>query len=436
MKHKPKTLTPKLRFPEFNDGLRWEEKPFRAMYAFKPTNTLSRDKLNYEAGTIRNIHYGDIHTRFRTLFDITREVVPFVANGSMDDFAGNAFCAEGDLIFADASEDLNDVGKSIEVVSLKGESVVSGTHTILATRRDAQLIVGFGGYLFRSERMRQQIRKESQGSKVYGLSSGRLENVKVCFPAKADEQRKIAACLTSLDEWVAAERRKLEALRAHKKGLMQQLFPREGETRPRLRFPEFREAPEWEETSLGQLGRLVSGLTYSPADVRSEGLLVLRSSNIQGSEIAMDDCVYVTPGIRGANLAQPNDILICVRNGSKPLIGKNALIPDGMPPCTHGAFMTVLRAKAPQFVFQLLQTGAYHKQIAANLGATINSINGSQLLKYRFVAPEQDEQQRIATCLSSLDALIAAQSRKLDGLRAHKKGLMQRLFPSPENAEE
>jgi type I restriction enzyme S subunit len=83
-------------------------------------------------------------------------------------------------------------------------------------------------------------------------------------------------------------------------------------------------------------------------------------------------------------------------------------------------------------VFQLLQTRAYHKQVAADLGATINSINGSQLLKYRFVAPKPDEQQRIAACLSSLDALIAAASRKLDGLRAHKKGLMQRLFPSPE----
>src|SRR5260221_6621062 len=107
MKDNPKKLTPKLRFPKFNDGLGWEEKPFRDLYAFKPTNTLSRDKLNYERGTIRNIHYGDIHSRFRTLFDITREVVPFVTKGSTEDFDGNAYCAEGDLVFADASEDLN-----------------------------------------------------------------------------------------------------------------------------------------------------------------------------------------------------------------------------------------------------------------------------------------------------------------------------------------
>ena len=122
------------------------------------------------------------------------------------------------MVFADASEDLDDVGKNIEVVALHGERVLSGTHTILATRRDARIIVGFGGYLFRSERVREQIRREAQGSKVYGISSGRLANVNVCFPAKEAEQQKIAACLTSLDEWIAAEGRELEALRVHKKG--------------------------------------------------------------------------------------------------------------------------------------------------------------------------------------------------------------------------
>src|SRR5687767_13184595 len=129
MKDQPKTPTPKLRFPEFKDGPGWEEKPFAHLYAFKPTNTLSRDKLNYDGGTIRNIHYGDIHTRFQTLFDVQREHVPFVTNGLADDFDDNAFCTEGDLVFADASEDLSDVGKSIEVVALHGERVLSGTHT-------------------------------------------------------------------------------------------------------------------------------------------------------------------------------------------------------------------------------------------------------------------------------------------------------------------
>jgi len=199
---------------------------------------------------------------------------------------------------------------------------------------------------------------------------------------------------------------------------------------PKLRFPEFWNAGEWEEVKLKQLGELVSGLTYSPDDIRDSGLLVLRSSNVQNGEIVLGNNVFVTPDIKGANLSQPNDILICVRNGSKALIGKNALIPEGIPLCTHGAFMTVFRSNSADFVFQLFQTQAYYRQVEGDLGATINSINGSQFIKYCFHIPEPKEQQKIANCLSSLDELITAHSQKHEALKAHKKGLMQQLFPT------
>jgi len=94
--------------------------------------------------------------------------------------------------------------------------------------------------------------------------------------------------------------------------------------------------------------------------------------------------------------------------------------------------MTVFRATAPYFAFQLMQSAAFYKQVAADLGATINSINGSQLLKYRFIVPEPDEQHRIAECLLSLSGQIAAEFRKLNVLKTKKNGLLQRLFPSPE----
>ena len=113
------------------------------------------------------------------------------------------------------------------------------------------------------------------------------------------EQRKIADCLASLDEVISNQDRKVQALNTYKRGLMQQLFPREGETVPRLRFPEFRGRSEWHETRLRSLGELISGLTYSPEDVRDSGLLVLRSSNVQNGEITLDDNVYVTPDAKG-----------------------------------------------------------------------------------------------------------------------------------------
>ncbi len=200
---------------------------------------------------------------------------------------------------------------------------------------------------------------------------------------------------------------------------------------PKLRFPGFEGGSDWTETKLSKLGELVSGLTYSPSDLRKDGLLVLRSSNVQNGNIYLEDNVYVRDDIKGANLSQPKDILICVRNGSKPLIGKNALIPSGLPRCTHGAFMTVLRSLGPDFVFQLLQTENYQKQVSADLGATINSINGGQLKKYRFWVPDSvDERQKIADCLSSLDDLITAHTKKHEALKTYKKGLMQNLFPA------
>ena len=129
------------------------------------------------------------------------------------------------MVFADASEDLADVGKSIEIIELDGQQVVSGTHTILAKRKGSHLRIGFGGHLFRSSRIRTRIQKESQGSKVLGISSGRLSIVPVSFPTDHAEQQKIAECLTSLDTLITAQAKKIDTLKSHKQGLMQGLFP-------------------------------------------------------------------------------------------------------------------------------------------------------------------------------------------------------------------
>src|SRR5690606_510339 len=120
----------------------------------------------------------------------------------------------------------------------------------------------------------------SAGGIVQNISSDIVYNSKL-FHTTQKEQQKIASCLSSLDELIAAHEDKLQALRDHKKGLMQNLFPQEGEKVPRYRFKEFEKDGEWYVTELRKLGDLINGLTYSPNDVREKGLLVLRSSNIQ-----------------------------------------------------------------------------------------------------------------------------------------------------------
>lgn len=217
---------PKLRFPEFRDAGEWDNEPLENLYSFKVTNSYSRDQLNYENGSVKNIHYGDIHTKFSTLFNIENELVPFInSSESLEKIKTECYCVEGDMIFADASEDLEDVGKSIEIIHLNNEKLLSGLHTLLARQKDKKLIIGFGGYLFKSNRIRMQIKKESQGAKVLGISAGRLSNIEVAFPSNKKEQQKIADCLSSIDELITAQTQKLGALKAHKKGLMQQLFP-------------------------------------------------------------------------------------------------------------------------------------------------------------------------------------------------------------------
>jgi type I restriction enzyme S subunit len=285
---------------------------------------------------------------------------------------------------------------------------------------------------FRSSRQWEAFTNESgDGGVRIRVYYRDLARMRLRLPG-ANEQQKIADCLSSVDALIAAEADKLEALNDYKRGLLQQLFPAPGEAIPRIRFPRFRGAGRWEQRSLQQLGVLVAGLTYRPSDVRTEGLLVLRSSNIQNGRIDLADCVFVDPNVKGANISQKDDILICVRNGSAALIGKNAMIPDNLPYCTHGAFMAIFRSNYAKFVFQLFQTSIYHKQVAADLGATINSINSAQLLKYKFRVPAEAEQREIADCLSTVDKLVEAQRAKLEALYAHKSGLMQHLFPVSE----
>lgn len=409
-------MVPRLRFPEFRGAQGWNTAPLEQI-----ADRVSTKNAGGEIARVltNSAEYGVLDQR--DYFD--REIA---STGNID---GYYVVDRGDYVYNPRTSTIAPVGP-ISRNNL-GKGVMSPLYTVF---RFAAKNTDFYEHYFKSTGWHAYLRSASSTGARHdrmSITTGSFMRMPVPTPS-ALEQRRIAGCLTSLDEVIAAQGRKVEALKIYKRGLMQQLFPREGESLPRLRFPEFRNAPEWHEMRLNSLGELVSGLTYSPNDVRDSGLLVLRSSNVQNGEIALDDNVYVTPSIKGANLARPNDILICVRNGSKALIGKSALIPEGMAPCTHGAFMTVFRASAPHFAFQLMQSASFQKQVAADLGATINSINGAQLLRYRFVVPEPDEQERVAEFLSSLSSWIAAEVKKLTGLKAHRKGLMQQLFPTPE----
>jgi type I restriction enzyme M protein len=216
-----KIFSQQIRFGDLDGGKfqKWKSVKFGEVYTFKSNNSYSRENLNYEYGAIKNIHYGDIHTKFNTLFDITNEVVPYI-NPSIntDKIDPENFCKEGDLILADASEDYADVGKCIELVNLNNEKVVSGLHTILARPTSGILFSGFGGYMMKSSNVRMQIQKIAQGTKVLGISPKRLANLNLSIPC-IEEQRKIVELLSLIQEKISFSVNQIQKIEEYKKQL-------------------------------------------------------------------------------------------------------------------------------------------------------------------------------------------------------------------------
>jgi len=221
-----KIFSQELKFKDDNgqEFPKWEKKRFTDVYSFKNNNSFSRENLNYEEGVVKNIHYGDLHTKLSTWFDITKEKIPYINEDlPIERISVDNYCKEGDLIFADASEDLTDVGKSIELVNLNNEKVLSGLHTILARPDLSKMTIGFGGYLMKSLAVREQIIKEAQGSKVSSISAKKLSGIGLNIPIQK-EQTKIANFLSAIDDKINHTQKQIEKAAVWKRGLMQQMF--------------------------------------------------------------------------------------------------------------------------------------------------------------------------------------------------------------------
>jgi len=196
---------------------------------------------------------------------------------------------------------------------------------------------------------------------------------------------------------------------------------------PAIRFAGFNEP--WKLYPLGEVGETRGGLTYTPADVVEEGgTLVLRSSNIQDGQIAFDDCVYVSCAVPSKSIVRDGDILLCVRNGSRQLIGKSLLITKEHAGHAFGAFMSVYRSECSGFVSELMNSHGFYQQVHEHLGATINQITNASLNSFKFYFPTLPEQQKIAAFLGAVDRKIQQLKRKQELLERYKKGVVQKLF--------
>ncbi|MBS0216388.1 MAG: restriction endonuclease subunit S [Proteobacteria bacterium] len=186
---------------------------------------------------------------------------------------------------------------------------------------------------------------------------------------------------------------------------------------------------DWDAKPLGEIGDSLIGLTYRPSEVRKYGTLVLRSSNVQNGALCFDDNVFVDTDIPDRIMVRPGDILVCVRNGSRDLIGKSALIDERAVGMTFGAFMAVFRSEHGKLLHHVFQSGIFKKQINEHLGATINQITNKSLNSFKVPLPPTDEERtEIANALSDVDALLATLDQVIAKKRDLKQATMQQLL--------
>ncbi|EPY1558107.1 restriction endonuclease subunit S [Klebsiella michiganensis] len=217
-----KIFSQELRFKDENGDVysTWKIKPLKELYTLLNTNSLSRSELNYESGNIKNIHYGDIHTKFNGRFDITKELVPYISKTIK--IAEECYCRKGDLVIADASEDYNDIGKCIEITNVDQQQLVAGLHTFLA-RPNTTMALGFGSYMMQSSEVRRQIKVFATGVSVLSITKKNLLELMIPLPS-IEEQTKIANFLSALDDKIAVKKAELDKLKTWKQGLLQQMF--------------------------------------------------------------------------------------------------------------------------------------------------------------------------------------------------------------------
>lgn len=407
-----KTAVPKLRFPEFREG--WAQIQvgdfFDLSAKAEKTETFDRDKLL----TVKLHGNGVVKNERATL------------TGGANYFTRSA----GQFIFSKI--DLLNGAFGIVPDALDG---FSSSSDVPAYSFKADQSPTFFLNWLSSHYERLAIERTGTSSTLKRVSPDRFLALDLFAPSPA-EQQKITDCLSSLDELIATQGRKVEALKNYERGLMQQLFPRGGETHPRLRFPEFQNAGEWvcEELSCC-LEKVIDYRGKAPPKSDS-GVPLITARNVRFGWLDMTSDEYIGEGEytewMSKGIPQDGDVLFT----TEAPLGNVALFPS-TGKFALGQRILTLRPRSEKclsaFLFQSLLGPSMQKEIDFHsTGTTAKGIKSAVFVKISFCYPGVDEQRRIADYLTPLDEVITGEANELVALKTHKKGLMQQLFPSLE----
>ena len=426
-KHSKSTVAPRLRFPEFRGASEWEKSSLGSEATFQKGRGISKAEVDPKGNRLC-IRYGELYTRYG---EVIREVV---SRTNAPD-SGLFFSEKNDVIVPASGETKDDIATASCV--LLDDVALGSDLNVIRTKHNGTFL----SYFLNGPK-RREIAKVAQGDTVVHLYPRQLGQLSIAFPGEC-EQQKIADCLTSLDELIAALGRKVEALKTYKRGLTQQLFPREGETSPRLRFPEFRDVPEWNVLKIVDLKPFVtSGSRGWAAYYANDGSLFVRITNLSRGSISLDltDSKYVNlppdanEGLR--TQLKVNDVLISITAD----IGMVGYVDSDIPsPAFINQHIALVRFDSAnvcgKFVaYQLASDESQRRFHSSTDNGTKAGMNLAGIQNMELLLPNIEEQQRIADFLSSLDAEITNETGKLTALKTHKNGLMQQLFPTLEAA--
>ena len=399
---------------------------FEEIYSFKTTNSYSRDNLNYKNGTLKNIHYGDIHTKFNSPFNITKELVPFI-NEDVDisKIEEESYLLEGDLVIADASEDYNDIGKTIEISNLNDEKVVAGLHTFLARKESDEMVKGFASFLMKTWNVRLAIMKIAQGTKVLGISTKRLAHITFFIP-QPEEQQKIASFLTAVDERIQLLHEKKAKLEEYKKGVIQKLFSKE------ISFKDQNgnSFPNWELRKMSDFLRerndkapksdqyplmaFIANKGVAPkGDRYNRDFLVTDSDNKKYKKTEFGDFIYSSNNLE---------------TGS---IGLNRYGSASISP-VYSIFKIKENANHIFLDSFLTRKSFIHKMTRYRQGVVYGQwrIHESDFLKIEDYIPCSEEQICIANFIESMDKKISLCTNELMYNQSFLKALIQKMFVS------
>ena len=420
-------VVPKRRFPEFRNAADWKTKILGTQGSFLSSLTGKAAK-DFDTGDASFIPYMNVFSNAFTNTTDLRSV-------NVADEESQSAVAKGDVFFTVSSETPEEAGMSSVLLEEIGNCYLNSFCALFRFDEGQSPDPVFLGYLLRSATAREHLSRGAQGATRYNISRATFRSLPILIPS-GPEQKKIAGCVGSLDDLIAAEGRKLEALLQHKQGLMQQLLPQPGETVPRLRFPDFQNAGAWEEEKLDDLARRGTGHTPNKAiaEYYNGGIKwvsLADSKRLDNGLISETEIEISEEGINNSSaVLHPAGSVILSRDAG---VGKSAIIGCSMAVSQHFIVWTcdptVLSNWFLYYQMQLLKP--LFERIAT--GSTIKTIGLPFFNAMRVTVPRLAEQHRIADCLSMLDARLAAQVQKLNALKTHKQGLLQQLFPPLES---